>query len=66
MALYNKDINMEHEMTDTEILTRINSLKTKHELLKRELIDLTVVMENKENEMLEIESEYAALISKII
>lgn len=53
-------------MTETEILTRINSLKTKHELLKRELIDLVVIMENKENEMLEIESEYAALISKMI
>lgn len=54
------------EPTETEILTRINSLKIKHELLKKELTDLITTMEIKEKELIEVENEYGVLISKMI
>lgn len=49
-------------MSKTEALVKINSLKDKHELLKKEIIDLTYQIENKQTELSEIESEYVRLI----
>jgi len=49
-------------MSKTEALVKINSLKTKHELLKKEIIDLTYQIENKQSELAEIEDEYIKLI----
>jgi len=53
-------------LTDTEILTRVNSLKVKHENVKKELIDLLVVLEQKEAELNSIEEEYTHLIGKMV
>lgn len=49
-------------MSKTEALVKINSLKDKHEMLKKEIIDLTYQIENKQTELSEIESEYVKLI----
>ncbi len=56
----------ENKMTETEVLTRINSLKVRHENLKREIIDHITSVEVKENELAIIEKEYVDLIGKII
>jgi hypothetical protein len=53
------------EMSETEVLVRINKLKLRHELLKQELMDHITHIEEKEKELDSIESEYVQLIQKI-
>lgn len=50
------------QITKTEALVKINSLKLKHEILKKEIIDLTYSLEEKQNELLAIEAEYIKVI----
>jgi hypothetical protein len=57
---------METELTDTEILVKINSLKIKHELLKTEILNFMENIDIKENELLLVEEEYAKMIEKLI
>lgn len=53
-------------LTQTEILTRINSLKLRHEVLKQDIIDHVTIIEEKEKELELVEKEYVDLISKIV
>jgi hypothetical protein len=55
----------EKELTQTEIITRINSLKIRHDNLKQEIIDHLTSIEVNEKELAQVEEEYVMLISKI-
>jgi len=57
---------MEKELTETEVLVKINSLKTKHELLKSEILNLIETIDVKEKELLSVEEEYAKMIEKLM
>lgn len=54
------------EMTDTERLVKINSLKAKHDTLKRELLEHIDAIEEKQKEMHLVEEEYVRLMEKLI
>lgn len=54
------------EMTDTERLAKINSLKDKHESIKREILIHLNELEQKQGELLMIEEEYVKLMEKLI
>lgn len=53
------------ELTETELLVKINSLKNKHEILKKEIIDALDLIEQKERELLVVEEEYVKLIGQL-
>lgn len=49
-------------MTKTDALVKINSLKERHESLKKEILDLVTEIEEKETELTKIEFEYVKCI----
>lgn len=53
-------------MTETEVLTRINHLKIRHEVLKKEILDHFAAIEIHEREMANVEEEYVGLIAKMM
>jgi len=54
------------ELTETELLVRINTLKRQHELLKGDILNIIESLEVKEKELAVIEEEYAKLVEKLI
>lgn len=57
---------METELTETEALVKMNSLKDRHELLKLEILNLLDEADVKQQELLLVEEEYAKLVGKLI
>jgi replicative DNA helicase len=53
------------ELTSTELLVKINSLKDKHEILKKEIIDALQLIEEKEKELLSVEEQYVKLMAQL-
>lgn len=54
------------EITDTERLAKINSLKDRHEQLKREILIHLNEIEQKQVELLTVEEEYVRMMEKLI
>lgn len=54
------------ELTETELLVRINTLKRQHELLKGDILNIIADLETKEQELAAIELEYAQHVEKLI
>lgn len=53
------------DLTETEILVRLNTIKDRHELLKKEILEHLDSVELKEKELMSIEEEYVGLMAKL-
>jgi len=57
---------MENQLTETEAIVRMNSLKDKHELLKMEILNLLDSVDIKQKELALVEEEYAKMIEILL